>query len=514
MKNRWLNFFKKWHKWPALAFSLFFLAWAVSGIVLNHRQLFSGLDVGRNLLPKEYRYQNWNNAALKGSLAIGKDSLLVYGNLGVWLTDQRLSGFRDFNQGFPAGTDNRKIFCMLRSSDGPLYAGTLFGLFYREKAGREWEKVPLPVKNERIVSLLEKDGRILVMTRSELFEIQGDPGQAEPARISLRHPVGYDNQEGVFRTFWVIHSGEIWGMAGRLIVDLAGLVLILLTLTGLIHFVAPYILRRRKKKKRPLDKVSRWKRTSIRWHKVTGIWIALLLLINVITGMFLRPPLLIPIADATMKKIPWSVLDSDNAWEDKLRDFSWDEHLGGYLISTSTGFYLADGAFEKELAPIYGQPPVSVMGINAFIPEGDGTYLVGSFSGLFLWSPSSGQSVDYFTGARPQEGSTRGRPIGEKMVAGYVRLEDGREWYLDYNLGALPVRHHTAFPEMPGEVVESGKMSWWNLALEFHTARTYKVFMGDFYILLIPLLGLSGVVLITTGSIVWWKLYRRRKACK
>lgn len=57
-------------------------------------------------------------------------------------------------------------------------------------------------------------------------------------------------------------------------------------------------------------------------NRKIGIWIALLLLFNVVTGMFLRPPLLIPIASSRVGKIPLSMLDSDNAWADKLRDLS------------------------------------------------------------------------------------------------------------------------------------------------------------------------------------------------
>jgi hypothetical protein len=35
-----------------------------------------------------------------------------------------------------------------------------------------------------------------------------------------------------------------------------------------------------------------------RWHKKAGIWIVVLILVNIVTGMFLRPPLLITIANA------------------------------------------------------------------------------------------------------------------------------------------------------------------------------------------------------------------------
>lgn len=514
MNNRWLKFFKKWHRWPALVFSLFFLVWAISGIVLNHRGLFSSLDIHRKCLPEEYSYQNWNNAAVKGSIAIAKDSLLIFGNTGVWLTDSSLSRFMDFNRGFPKGTDNRKIFCLLRSQAGNLYAGTLFGLYYFDPAQDAWTPVPLEKSKERIVALLEKNGRIMVMSRSAVYMGSDQPRNLTHRRTVLPPPRGYDHREGVFRTFWVIHSGEIWGMAGRLLIDLAGIIMIILTITGMVHYIAPFVLKKRKRKKQKLERVSWWKRNAIAWHKKAGIWIALLLLINVVTGMFLRPPLLIGIADASMGKIPWSVLDSDNAWEDKLRDFVYDEELQGFLVSTSKGFFLADTGFRDSLQPLAGQPPVSVMGINVLRPVSGGTYLVGSFSGLYLWQPATGHAVDYFTGRHPGQFSTNSRPVSDRMVSGHIIAMGGREWYFDYNLGALPVHHLREFPPMPPAILDGSPMSCWNVALEFHTARIFKVVLGDFYILIIPLMGLSGAVLIISGTIVWLKLTHRKRHCK
>ena len=97
--NRWLKFFRKWHRLPGVIMAFFFILWAISGIVMNHRKLASGLDINRKYLPKEYRYVNWNNAAVKSAVNIAKDSLLVYGNIGIWLTDTLFEHFTDFNAG-------------------------------------------------------------------------------------------------------------------------------------------------------------------------------------------------------------------------------------------------------------------------------------------------------------------------------------------------------------------------------------------------------------------------------
>jgi len=104
-----MKFLRKYHKWLGLLSIVFVILFSFSGIILNHRQLVSNIDIDRSLLADEYQYNNWNNAAVKGTEKISNDSILIYGNIGVWLTDSTFSDFKDFNNGFPAGIDNKKI---------------------------------------------------------------------------------------------------------------------------------------------------------------------------------------------------------------------------------------------------------------------------------------------------------------------------------------------------------------------------------------------------------------------
>ena len=143
-----MKFFRKYHKWFSLVATIFILFFAVSGIILNHRELLSGIDIGRKWLPGNYRYNNWNLASVKGSLELSPDSVLIYGNIGVWLTDGSYKNFHDFNTGFPNGIDNRKISSIAVVSGTDLFAGSLFGLYHFQ--GDHWEKVSLPVKESRL----------------------------------------------------------------------------------------------------------------------------------------------------------------------------------------------------------------------------------------------------------------------------------------------------------------------------------------------------------------------------
>lgn len=107
---------------------------------MNHRELFSGIDFNRRIMPSNYRYENWNNAALKGNLQIGSDSILVYGNIGIWLTDPAFTSYTQFCQGFPKGIDNRKIFDVLKTPDGSPYAAAFSGLYGFDRANKKWIK--------------------------------------------------------------------------------------------------------------------------------------------------------------------------------------------------------------------------------------------------------------------------------------------------------------------------------------------------------------------------------------
>lgn len=127
---------RKYHKWPSLIIGFFLLLFAISGIIMNHRNWFSGINFPRGLMPPEYRYKNWNLAAIKGNLELDNGRVLVYGNIGIYSTDSSYQTYSDFNQGLGRGMDNRKVFSLYKSNAGQLYAGTLFG-FYRYNQAAE-----------------------------------------------------------------------------------------------------------------------------------------------------------------------------------------------------------------------------------------------------------------------------------------------------------------------------------------------------------------------------------------
>lgn len=506
---RWM---KKYHKWISIIFSVFFLAFAISGIILNHRSLFSGVDVGRNWLPKEYSYNDWNLAAIRGNIMLGEDSSLVYGNIGTWISTRNFAKYTDFNQGFPAGIDNRKISKVVQTAERELLAATYFGLFSLK--GEKWEKLPLPVKEERVVDLLLRGDSLWILTRSFAMVASLSQKPFAARQVNIPQSEDYDNKVGLFKTMWVIHSGEIYGLAGKIFMDVIAVSVIFLTVTGLILWLFPGLIRKLKQKKQKLRSLPATMRFSLRWHNKLGYYLAAFLVLSGLTGMFLRPPLLITIAEARVGKIPFTILNKPNPWYDKFRALHYDESLNRFVLNTSEGFYYSDDNFKGILKKYDFQPPVSVMGINVFEMSDDGSYLVGSFSGLFRWLPSKNYVWDVFEQKTWLPAKTAGPPFGSNSVAGIVTDEQNNSWVFDYNGGAFPLQGQHPFPKMPANVIKSSPISLWNFALEVHTARIYHFLIGDFYILVVPLTGLALIFIVVTGFIMYWKKFRKSSRVK
>ncbi len=504
-RTRVIKLFMKLHRWPAVVIAFIAVLFATSGIIMNHRGVFSSIDVSRNILPANYTYSNWNQSAVRGSVELDSSALLIYGNVGIWKSDPALLAFEDFNEGFPKGIDNRKIYSLIVFQQ-KLYAGTHLGLYFKAVENGKWEKIQLPVKNDRIADLALKGDSLLVLTRDYLL-VSTDGASFHSTQLPA--PTDYVRKTGLFDTFWQLHSGELFGLTGKLIVDLLGIITIVLSVTGLLHFFFPGIIRRRKKKAKPTKSYVSVKKQNLHWHNVLGYIFALFLLINTFAGIHLRPPLLIAIANKQVGIIPGTHLDSPNPWFDKLRRVYWDEHRKRYLFSTSDGFYFAEPTLRDPLVPAFSQPPVSVMGCNILEPLNRHQMLVGSFSGIFTWNVETGRVSDFFSGAPYQAPTGMTSPIGANMAAGLVKSKN-QAWWFDYNQGAIALSGKP-FPEMPQQIRKDSPMSLWNVSQEIHTGRIFENILGPFYILFVPLAGICLLIVLISGVIVWWMVYRKKR---
>lgn len=448
---------RRQHKWLGLGMMFFMLMFCLSGILLNHRSLISHVNVSRKYLPSRYEFRNWNGGLLRGTLAVDSivptelrqtndsSQLLLYGNGGIWLTNSKASYFIDFNQGLPIGADYRQIRNVVKIGHHALFALSPFAL-YRYDEHNAWHEVKVPLDDdEKLTDVACHGDTLVVLGRSYVYTSL--PPYTTFSRVQLQAPKDYDGKVSLFRTVWLLHSGELFGIAGKLMVDAIALVLVVLCITGGVFWLRP--------KQKPLLKY------SLRLHDRVGRYTLLLTLLVVITGWCLRPPIMIALVQNKTPAPPGTTLRSQHPWHDKLRMLRYDEHFNDWLLSTSEGFYsmrLNGGAVTKVAAA----PPVSVMGLNVLQKDGSGKWLCGSFSGLYVWDRRRSTSTDYFTGEPAP--SSSGAPFGKKAIAGMSQ---------DFQSPVVAEYYEgTPFAPQP-EVMNHLPMSLWNVALELHSGRLF-----------------------------------------
>lgn len=539
---------KKYHRWFGLVLSVFMLVFCVSGIILNHREAFSGCEVSRKWLPASYHIKNFNNGVVKGTVVKKSaahslssencDSVLAYGCAGVFLTDSRLSTWQDFNAGLPESIDERNVRHVVKAKDGSLWCAALRDVYRYDENSHRWKKVELPGNEERIMDVaLAKDSMTVVaLTRSRVFTIVPFVQYGEIVKIGksssetyrveskiIPAPKKYEPKTTLFKLVWHLHSGEFFGLSGKLVVDAIALVLIVLSITGILLFILPYGIRRAKKlaakaRMKRLGKQFAW---NMKWHNKIGYVTIVLTLWIAITGMCLRPPLMVPLV---LSKLPQAVGEDGNVWQDKLRAIRWDAVQGDWLVSTSEGFLRVDEDFSQapKMLPDDECTKLSPMGVTVWESDGKGGWIVGSFRGIYRWNPvnhSLNQILDYFTGKPSEETSMI--PISDNLVCGYSEdFLGGKPLVFDFAKGVEDAKGQAVAlcndepktsrneESMSDLICETAPMSLWNVALELHVGRCYSPFLGPLSDLFVFLSGLLITLVLLSGYII---SHRRRK---
>ena len=481
---------RKHHKWLGIILAFFLLMFCVSGIILNHRKMVSGFSISRSWLPDDYTFNKWNNGLLRGTLRYTPDStdtyVITYGNSGIWKADTAASHFEDFNTGLPESADERNIRGCAVTDDNTLWTVSQFGLFRYDSGASEWQPVSLPfIEDEKLSDITVHGDTLVVVGRSDIFVSHAPYKEFKSVRIAA--PEGYDGNVSLFRTVWDAHNGSLLGIGGRLFIDCVAIVFIIICITGIVYWLMPKYIRRLKKKGKDVKKAASALKTNLNWHDKAGRYTFGILLFVAITGWCLRPPLLIAISKIDVPAIPFTSVSTGNAWHDNLRMIRYDDKCNDWLLSTSEGFYSLKYLTDVP-KPVTNTPPVSVMGVNAWDRDAEGNWLVGSFSGMFIWNRSTGGVKDFFTGEIIHE--TSASPFGKFAVSGYSD---------DFTCGTAVAEYIAGTDRIPmPEELASLPMSLWNVAHEIHSGRIYT-FLGSVNILYITFVGIFIIWCLVSG---------------
>lgn len=509
--SRWL------HKYLGLVVILFLIWMSISGILLNHPDLISSISVPGWLIPDEYHYTNWNRSALVTVEKSETDEKLLFaaGKSGVWKSTDGGYSFENLvKNGFPESPFNRKTYSLYlheTETGKVLLACTNRGLYLYDLGKDKWDKPEYETNNERAVKVLKRDNKLFLFTRSTLFVSDLNIKNLNFEKKKMFREAG-EEKISLIKLFFHLHDGSVWGLPGKLLFDLAGIIMIFLSVSAFYIWYFPG--KNKLMTKLKFKKIFRGKADTMNFmwkhHLKLGIWFALILILITLTGFFMRPPAMILIARGSIDAKYYPGFLSENKWEDKIRNATINPQKNTFVLDCTDGLWEGNidlsQPFQKMKLPIRPFP----MGATV-LEYKNNNLILGSFSGLFsvdtqnkIFDMVKKEEVKFAPSFRP----------AKYMITGYHNSEN---LSLIFTHGQGMISGDKKLSgykfKMPDHLRKNFSMSLWNVLFEIHNGRYFRSLLGSFYVLLVPLGALLTLIVLLTGVVDWLiiKLKKRRK---
>ena len=494
------------HKYVGLVCLVYFLLMGVTGVLLNHPSLMRELAVPMAWVPESYVYSNWNRMAWREACFSEKkpDTLYVGGKTGVWESKDKGQSFRRLANNFPGAACDMDTRCLLLAESDEsayLYAGTGIGLYRYDFKQEVWQRIEIDtLRNVKIVDLVRTDDQILVFTPFACYGFNPVEENSVLQRMPLKSGVAPGTQVPMFRFLLKLHDGSVLGLPGRLFVDIIGLALIFLSISAIYIWYIPW----RKKRFRKQRFKSRFFRFFHKYHLKFGIYTAFFLGLIALTGIFIRPPLLIAIIRYS---VPTGLLNDSRPvgeWQNKITRAVYSHKNDILILATRDGFFRGPADFSEAFLSTSIGVPVHGMGVNVLETLAGQRLLIGSFSGLYIWDDRSNQATDVH--GKPI--ISRGRGVqGAGMAAGAAVQSGELRYWADYRNGLKSAHQDVPPLVMPDRIIQNSQMSLWHFLFEVHNGRIFRDWMGTYTWLIVPLGGLALLLNLLSGCYDW--LYRR-----
>jgi hypothetical protein len=500
-------FSKMIHKYVGLICLVYFLLMGVSGVLLNHPSLVRWLSVPMAWVPESYVYSNWNRMAFREAVYSEKepDTLYVGGKTGVWESTDGGSSFTPLAKGFPSAAYDMDARCLLLTeSDGLsyLYAGTRIGLYRYDFYRPGWQPVDDGTLGKvEIVDLVRTDNQILVFTPFTCYRLRLLEGNPVLRQMPLKSKIAPASRAALFRFLLKLHDGSVLGFPGKLFVDIVGLALIFLSVSAIYIWYIPWRRKRFKKRRRK----PRFFRFFHKYHLKFGIYGAFFLGVIALTGIFVRPPLLIAIIRYTVPAVWMNDSRPAGEWPTEISRAVYSPEDDTLLLATRDGFFHGPADFSRAFTPKKVDVPVHGMGVSVLETLSGHRLLIGSFSGMYIWDNSSGLATDIRGNPVSRRGG--GRPDATDMASGAAVQHGELRYWVDYRNGITSAHGDASPMVMPDRIVDTSRMSLWHFLFEVHNGRIFRDWLGAYTWLIVPIGGLILLLNVLSGTYDW--VYRR-----
>lgn len=500
---------KTLHKYVGLVGLVYFVLMGVTGILLNHPDLLRSFSLPMGWMPSSYQYREWNRMALRETVfhPSDPDTLFVSGKNGVWQSRDGGRSFSPMDRGFPISAYDRETRCLLMDTSGTpprLYAGSRSGLYRYDFKEKHWQHITagLPVRSA-IVDLAHTGDELLVFTPKAAYRLAGPVEAPSLHQVPLSSIGGTDQRSPLFRLLLKLHDGSLLGLPGRLLMDIMSLALVFLSLSAIYIWYIPWRIRRFKRKRAR----ARHFRFFHKYHLKLGIYAALFLLVFALTGIFVRPPLILAI---TGYSVPAALLGDTGIkgeWPSKITRAVYLSDEKRLLIAARDGFFAGPADGSRPFIPYRIGAPVHGMGVNVLEPLSEQRLLIGSFSGIYVWDIKAQTATDVH--GQPLRQMRRGK-LSASMASGAVIRNGTLHYWADYRRGLQTISETDPVPVMPDRMADESTISLWHFLFELHNGRIFRDWFGKYVWLIVPVGGLLLLINTATGCYDWF--YRKLRA--
>lgn len=497
VQRKLFKYSKLLHKYSGILFLLYFLVMGLSGALLNHPKLISQLSVPSILVPQSHQLVNGRRMAIRDSIST-PDQLFIAGRGGVWQSSDKGLHFEPLDKGFPDSAYDRDTLSLhYDPAHGHLFAGTRSGLYRFDVTKAIWAPVAREIIGKQdIVDLIQIDNRLLAVTRDAIFSAENRFGAVEFKKETLRFdPTSRPDTVSLTHFLLKIHDGSIFGFAGRLFVDLIGLTMIFLTLSGFYYWASFY------SKKRRVTAITA-RKWCYRQHLNVGVYSIIFIILITLSGILIRPPFTRPLSQIKLPEQLLAFSRPDDQWRPRFDKAAYHSGTNQLWLATRSGIFTADANLRYPFIQADIAAPTSTMGTNVFTFLPDQTLLIGSFRGLYLYSPQNNSTTPITV---PAPGNQR---RGRIRATAAIFDHQKPTFAIDYHSGVTPLGKGPEI-SLPEEIATSS-MSLWHFLFELHNGRIFKQWMKQYTCLLIPIGGSLLLLNLLTGLYDWlWHQQKR-----
>ena len=495
----------KWyHKYFGLILIFFLIEMSVSGIILNHKEVFYKYDMPSFLTPSNYDIKNFSRSAIIDFIK-KDDYYYIAGKKGVYRAkDEEELNFKPLFDGLSPYTLKRKSYD-LQEIKNYIFLATEDGLYYLKSGEETWKKI-FDV-NEVIKKTIKKDdNHLFVFSESNIYILDVRSLKIKkitPQREGRRFVTAVE-------VFFHMHDGRIWGLPGRILFDFMGLVIIFLSVSA---FYMWYIPKKINKRKGNLKNNRKFYRFFHKYHKKIGVYTFIFVIIISFTAIFMRPPFIAAITDVIWPR--WTYLSKipENPWEKRIENGLYDKARNKLIIQTSEYLWewnIRDDDFSEKAVKSKQKWPLFIMGATYLETDEDNNYIMGSFSGFFKFYPEENKYVNL---VKTADKYNRIKPDKEAMVAGAFKYK-GKYYIATHLQGLKDLNGNKAVLFKQPKIMNDIKMPLWNWNFELHNGRIFKFIIGKYYIILVPFSAVFFFLVMISGLYDWFFIAVKSKKSK